>query len=339
MQEISRNNLLFELKINHLEDLWVLSQFISQNDIIYSTTKRKVAIGNDKTKQVTKIMYVELNVQKVVYETDLLRVQGEILNETDFTAIGQSHTLSFSINDSIKIQKKVIHKFELVQLEKALNSKHSLNLGVLFDKDELVAFEFSQYGYKVLITERNLGSKKGYSTITIDDNEEKYSLLKPLLEKSYASVVLAGPGKFKDSLKKYLSNKSISVLAIDFSEVTSNSITKLISSIYKSNLLQDSQIAQEEEVIGELLKRINQESRVSYGEKNVFEKIQEGNVDSLLVSTNYVDKIKEMDGFFDLQNYFSLVEQLQGSIIIIHSKHASGHVLDGLGGIGALLRY
>lgn len=340
MQELSREKNNLELKIDHLEDLWILSQYISTNDIIYSTTKRKVAIGNDKTKQVTKIMYVELKVQKVTFDTDILRVQGEILNENEFTAVGQSHTVSFLVSDTVKISKYKILNFEEKLLKKAIESKHSLNLGVLMDKDELIAFEFSPYGYKVLVHEKNLGSKKGYATITIDDNNEKYEHIKPLLERSYSTIILAGPGKFKNSLSQYISSKSYDSLTFDFSDVDSVSIPKCIAKISKSNILDNSEIAREEEYVQEFLKRLNSpNSLCAYGEDAVISKINEANVENLLITTKFINKKKDDGSFLDFQEYLTLVEQLQGDIIMIHSKHSSGQIIDGLGGIVSLSRY
>jgi mRNA surveillance protein pelota len=339
MQLLSREKNIFELRIDHLEDLWVLSQFISQEDIIYATTKRKVAIGNDKTKQVIKIMYVELNSQKTFLETDLLRVQGTILNENEFTAVGQSHTLNFQVNDTIKIKKSVLHQFEEKQLQKSLDSKQTLNLGILLDKDDLIVFEFSEYGFKVLINEGGMGSKGGYATVKIDDVKEKYIHIEPLLKREYNSVILAGPGHAKDALKKKLDQQQITSFMFHHFEVDSSSIQKLILKIYESNTLQDSQIAREQFYIDTLLKHISSDSKFAYGYDNCVNAISLGGVDTFLLSTKFISKTREENTFAEIQALFTLVEQTQGSIVILHSKYEPGIILDGLGGIATILRY
>ena len=102
---LEKTKLNFELKTENLEDLWVLSQFIVPEDKIFATTERKVKIGNDNTKQVKKLIHVDLLVKKVNFDSDNLRVSGEIQNETEFTAIGQNHSLNFAPGDKIKLEK------------------------------------------------------------------------------------------------------------------------------------------------------------------------------------------------------------------------------------------
>ena len=65
--------------------MWVLSQFINENDKVFASTKRKVKIGGDaSTKQVTKIIFTELLVKKTSFENETLKVTGQIQNESDF---------------------------------------------------------------------------------------------------------------------------------------------------------------------------------------------------------------------------------------------------------------
>ena len=137
----------FELKIETIDDLWILSEFISPNDVIFSTTQRKVKIGNEKTKQISKIIFVELKVKKALFNLTRLKISGEILNETEFTSIGQSQTLNFSVNDKIKIRKDLILKYHLRLLNNSVNSKHNKSLLILLDRDELILAEFSNFNY------------------------------------------------------------------------------------------------------------------------------------------------------------------------------------------------
>ncbi len=339
MQLISQEKDIYEFKIDHLEDLWVLSEFITPNNIIYSKTMRKVAIGNDKTKQVTKIIYIELKVNKTLFDSELLRIQGDILNETEFTAVGQSHTLSFQVNDTIKIKKDQILKYEEKILNNALNSKKSLNLGVLFDKDELILFEFSEFNFKVLTHEKNLGSKKGYSSQIINDEEEKYKIIEPMFRKNYSNIILAGPGNFKDKLKKYLDSKGIKSLSYHFYDVSPNLVQKLITKIFESGILEENQISREQTLIDELLLNIEKNEKSSYGFENSYNSVIEGSVEKLLISTKLISKYKDDNKFNELQELFHTLEQLKGELIIINSKHEPGQILDGLGSICAILRY
>ena len=74
---IEKNNLEFELKIESLDDLCILSEFNIPEDIIYSSTTRKLKIGNHSSKkQATKIIFVVIKVKKTNFQNYLLRVSG-----------------------------------------------------------------------------------------------------------------------------------------------------------------------------------------------------------------------------------------------------------------------
>ncbi len=134
MNLILKEDNIFEFFIETLDDLWVLSQFIVPDDKLYGKTERKVKIGSETNYKVTKkLIYVELLVKNIKFESNVLRTTGEILNETEFTSVGASHSLSFKIGDKIKIEKKNVLKFEKKLIENAINSKKSLNLLVLLD--------------------------------------------------------------------------------------------------------------------------------------------------------------------------------------------------------------
>lgn len=339
MQLIDQQSLYFELKPESLEDLWLLTQIISSDDTIYSSTKRKVALGDDKKKQVTKIISVDLKVKKIVFESDVLRVSGEILNETQFTTVGQSHTLTFTPGDTIKIQKNQLLNVEKQYLDKSLSTKSSLNLLVLLDKDDLVAVQFSDFSFSVLAKETGLGSKK-YKENQINDEEQKFLLLKDLLEKQYSNVILMGPAHFKDTLKEYIKTKmNLNVLSVAWPDTNSSSIEAAISYLGKQGIVESSELKREGEAIATLLYNIEKGQKAIYGLDKTKESVEQGACETLLISTKLIDKKREENTFEEINEVMKLVENLNGSIVIINSKHTPGKQLDGLGGIAGILRY
>lgn len=339
MQLIEENNFYFELKPENLEDLWLLTQIISTGDIIYSTTKRKVALGDDKKKQVTKIISVELVVKKIFFESQVLRVTGEIQNETQYTAIGQSHTLTFTPGNNIKLQKSQLLNVEKQYLDKALTSKASINLLVLLDKDEIIAVEFGDFSFSVVIKEDGLGSKK-YKHSEINEEEEKYNILKELLKKDYNNIILMGPAHFKDKLKEFIKEKTgISCLTTQWSDISSSAVEQAIAHITKTGLIESSQLSREKESLQELLYNIEKGEKASYGLKQTKEKCDLGAVEKLLLTTKFIEQQREENTYDNINEMMKQIEQLNGSIEIINSKHVPGNQLDGLGGIGAILRY
>lgn len=337
MQVLEQNNLNFELRIESLEDLWILSQFIVPNDRVFATTERKVKIGE---KQIKKVLFIDLNVVKTSFENDILRLNGEILNETEFTSIGQSHSLNFNINDKIKIEKKSLLKFEKQMLDRAVNSKKTKNLLVLLDKDDLIVSEFTDFNFSVLFEKHGLGSKKGYSNLTINEEEEKYKIIEDYLKRDYSNIIFSGPGHFKDKLIKYVQDKiNIKILNYSFTDVNTSSVSRVIKGVNNSGILQDSSLTHENEFISKLLENINRGNKFCYGLKNTMQAIDLGSVEVLLISTKLINESRENGSYNELNEMMKLVEQLNGDLIIVNSKNESGKVLDGLGSIAAILRY
>lgn len=339
MQQVSREGLLFELKPQSLEDLWILSQFITPNDRVFATTQRKIKVGNsENAKTVTKLIYVELETQKTSFEHEVLRVSGKIQNETEFTAVGSNHTLSFSINEVLKIEKKNLLNFEEKILKQSIETKKSLSLLVLLDKDELIATEFGAFSYKVLFEKKGLGSKK-YTEEEINENEEKYNILKPFLGRDYSNIILAGPNTFKDNLKKYLIDKGVKCISFNYPDVGSYNIQKAIKEVNESGVLSDSQLSRESEMINKLLINIDKNEKNSYSYKDVEASINEGKVDVLLISSKLIDKYREEEKYTDLNKLMVLTELLNGSLVIFQSGNEPGKILDGLGSIASINRY
>lgn len=339
MQLISKEKTTFELKPESLEDLWVLSQFIVLNDKIYATTQRKIKLGDDKTKTTTKIIVVDLLVKKSAFEHDILRVSGEIQNETEFTAIGQSHTLSFKVNDLIKVEKNNLLKYDEKLIEKTLKSKKNQNLIILLDKDEILAAEFGEYSYRILFSKDNLGSKK-YHKLEINEEDEKFKILEEFLKKDYQTIIFSGPGTFKDNLKKYIENKTnLKILTFNWHDVSALSVQKVIKEISQSGILSENQISLESKYVSELLENIDKNSKATYGEKNTFNSIESGSVVKLLLTNKFIDKKRESGNFEVLNNKMKLCEDLNGEIVIINSKNEPGKIIEGLGGIAGILRY
>lgn len=340
MQILNKKNFSYELRIETLDDLWILSQIIASNDKVFGTAERKVKIGaSDNAKQVRKLFNVELIITKVTFTSKQLRITGNIQNETEFTSIGESHTLTYLPNETINFEKQSMLSFHKKLLDKAVNSKKSMNFLVLFDKDDLVAAEFSDFSFSVLFEESGLGSKK-YSSDEINEEEQKLKLIEEYLKKDYSNIIFAGPGLFKENLKKYLKNKlGINAVTFSFGEVGANAINKVIKEIAKSGILKDSQINLETESINELLLNINKNTKHSYGYENISESINSAKSEKLLISTELIEKKKEDKTYKELNDLMITAEKQGCELIIINSNNEPGKILDGLGSIASINRF
>ena len=57
------------------------------------------------------------------------------------------------------------------------------------------------------------------------------------------------------------------------------------------------------------------------------------------MTDSFIHKIREKEKYEELDIVMKITDQTKGEINIISSEHESGKKLDGLGGIGAILRY
>lgn len=339
MQLLEKDRNLFKVKSESLDDLWILSEVIQEGDLVFSKTKRKVKIGTDSTKQVTKLIFVKLLVERAKFEGEILRISGKIQNETEFTQVGQFHTLNFEVNSVLEFEKKEFPFYLKKLFDRALDKKRGNFLLILIDKDELIISRFNDFGYSVISRTTGLGSKKRYN---LDENtiDSKLKLIEPEIKKEYSQIIIAGPGFEKEKLQKELKGKfGIKSILFNWFDVSSNSIQKVISKLTKSGVLKENIISNEKILVDELLLNISKNEKFAYGEEEVFEKIDSGQVEKLLISTKFIEDKMEKGEFKELNGKMILVENLNGEVFIINSKNEPGKILDGISGIGVILRY
>jgi len=60
---------------------------------------------------------------------------------------------------------------------------------------------------------------------------------------------------------------------------------------------------------------------------------------SLLITDTLINSYRKEEKFSVLEGLMSLVDNMKGEIHIINGKNDAGKKLDGLGGVGAILRY
>ena len=317
MFQISKKNNSYKIKINSLNDLFVLSQILNTKNKIFGSDNRKVKIGN---KQITKTFFFEIEILKVNFENEVLKVSGKILNENEFIQIGQHHTINYSVNDTIKFERKKFLNFEKNIFQKSLLSKKDLNLLILFDKDILIIFEFSQNNYKFLFEKNNLGSKKNY--IEINEEEEKYNLIKNYLKKDYSNIFFVSNFNYNSKLKKYCNMEKIKIL--NHKQIDKSEIENIINSIN----LSDYEINNEKKIVDLFLENLGKNKKYSIGENE----IEISKIEILILTTKFFDN-KKNENYKKFYNFLEKIEKQNKKIMIVKSKNKSGKIIEGFGGI------
>ena len=136
----------------------------------------------------------------------------------------------------------------------------------------------------------------------------------------------------EDSLKEKI------VLAT-CSSVGTNAINEVLKRPEVKEVLHQFRTAKEMKLVEELLLEISKNNAFSYGLKDTENAANAGAIKTLLITDLFIQKIREKEKYGILDNIMKVVDSTNGEIHIISSEHDGGKKLDGLGGIGGILRY
>jgi len=335
---------IVKFQVNCLDDLWYLSQLIEKEDLIRGKTYRKIKLssGNEKS-DVKKIpITLTIKVEKVDFEDDSLRVNGLVESEVEDIPKGSYHSINIEDGSIIEFTKKKWFSFQIEKYESSCEDSKKI-LVVSLDRDNVIFAINKNEGYKVLLDlkgdvqkkEDNVSFKGGFFDDVIKKIEEYVSRFK------VDNIILGSPAFWKDELYKKISNPSLKkkiILTTCYSH-GENSINEVLQSQEVKNLLEKEKVVRELELVSELLENISKESKSSYGLKEVNEVSNNGAVRSLLITDTLINEYREKNKFIILEELMSLVDTMKGEIHIINGSNDAGKKLDGLGGVGAVLRY
>lgn len=339
MKELKNDSFNFlEILIENYNDIWTLNEILSPDDIVGGETTRKIKVGDEiNYKIVRKKFYLKLKISDVKIENDFLVVRGFSLLENDFITKNSLQILRFTYSNKIQIEKSFL-KFQkkiLVDSFKILDK----NLLILVDNDSLICSEFDNKNFNILFFEKNLGNKKRFDE-NQNDLDLKYKIIKPVLENKYNSIIVAGPAFWKNQIQeKIKSELNLKSVLFSFNDVSENSVGKVIKELTQSGILSDNNLSLDYSLIEQFQLNLSQNKNFCYGFDNCLNHSFAGAIDTLLISSNFLEKAKEEDFFKDLKDIINSVENQNGRVFIVNSKFEPGQILDGFGGFGGICRF
>jgi protein pelota len=337
-----------KVKVENLDDLWYLSTIIEPKDIVKGKTIRKVKLGNsDERKQriMKKPVFLKISVEKTEFSktSDILRVSGKITEGPDDVKLGSHHTFSIGENTIITIIKEHWLKHQLDKLSEACSEKTSKILLVVHDREEAYFALMKKYGYDILSSIRGSVQKKAHGEKVdgtfyagvisqIRNYDKKYKL---------SHIIIASPAFWKEELMKELKDKELGqkIILATCSSVGRNGINEVLKRPETMQALKQERISKEINAVEKLLEEISKNNLAVYGLKDVENASYAGAVKELLLTDTLIKKSMQEDNYEKIESLMRAVEQTRGSILIISSEHEGGKKLNGLGGIGAILRY
>ncbi len=342
------NKGIMKLLPETLDDLWHLSHIISEGDIIYSKTTRRIQdTTGDKTRSdrgVKKTFTLGISVENVSFHifTGKLRIIGSIISgPEDLVPIGSHHTIEAKLNNPITLKKEHWSQYVLNRINRAIEASKKLSAIIVVLEDDVADFGLMrQFGieyYGPLMG--NVSGKR-----IIDKNRAKnivkfYERIVEYILKfeNIQTIILAGPGFFKNDFYKYLESKHKDLAKKSILESTGSGGRVGINEVLKKGTVEklstENRVAFEISAVNNILTEIAKSSPlVVYGKAEVQEAINMGAIEKLLVLDNLVRSE-------NLEESMDMVENMSGEVLVVSSQHEGGKQLEALGGLAATLRY
>jgi len=339
---------VIKLKPENLDDMWYLSNIIDPGDLIKGKTIRKIKLGEKeqrKIKIIKKPVFIEIKAEKIEFSkySSILRVGGLIVECPDEIQKGSYHTFNIEENTIITITKEKWLKFQLEKLKEALIEKGPKILICILDREEALFALTKKQGYELLSKLEGKVQKKG-----VEEKKETnfyFEIIKTLqmYNKRYKidNIIIASPAFWKEELLKNLKDDELKskITLATCSSVSRNAVNEVLKRNEVKEILKKDRIAKEINLVEDLLVEIAKNNLAVYGSKETENAANAGAVKLLLITDSFIRKTREENIYEKIEQIMKIVESTKGNIHIISSEHEGGKKLDGLGGIGALLRY
>ncbi|MBD3310677.1 mRNA surveillance protein pelota [Candidatus Woesearchaeota archaeon] len=335
-----------KLKVESLDDLWYLNQIISKGDLVKGKTFRKIRIGGKEErsqKVVKKPVFIEIETEKLDYTGDLLRVSGKIRQGPEDVPRGSYHTFTIEEGSQITVKKESWLTFQVKRLKEASAAKGPTILLCILDREESILALLKGYKSEILSTLKGKVAKKAL------DDEGKHTFYGEIIAKikeyvsrySPVNIILASPAFWKEDLMKEMKDEDLrkKVVLATCSSVSTNAISEVLKRQEVREVLRQDMVANELKLVEQLLTEVSKDGNVVYGIKETGHAAAAGAVEKLMVTDGLIHRLREKDEYDQLEELMKLADQTKAEVHIISSEHEGGKELDGLGGIGAILRY
>lgn len=335
---------ILKLKVESADDALILSRVIEEGDFVSGFCERKIRIGDgENAKSVKRSFFLKITVEKLEFSGNELRLNGKTIEENEDVPKGSYQTIEAIPGTEITVEKIKWNTYQLQKIkDSAFESKQKI-LIVLFDREDAIFAITKKNGFDIILELNGEVQKKGYET----KKESRFfqdivDQMKEYVERhKITNVIFASTAFWKEDAVKLVKDKELKgkIILANCSSVTENAVYEVLKSEAIEKVMKNERATIEIGLVDEIVKEISKNGAVAYGLDEVAEKIQSGNIKTLLITERFFhekQKTKDMDF---IENLIETAEKTKAEMHIISSDHEGGKRLDGLGGIAALLRY
>lgn len=332
-----------KILVQNLDDLWYLSSILEESDKLKGKTLRKMK-KNEQQEAVKKPVFLKIKLDRVEFSktSPVLRASGTIAEASEDIPLGEHHTFNIEPGTVITIIKENWLNYQIDKLKEACSNKTTSILLCLLDREEAYFAMLKKYGYEILSNIKG-DVKKKYS------NEEPrtdfYSTLAKQLKEydmryNLEKIIVASPAFWKEELMKNLDSElKKKIILATCSDASVTGINEVLKRPEVISALKGERVAAEMVLVEKLLEEISTKGKCAYGLDEAEQTAFVGAVQDLIVTDSFIQKSRIENFYARLENVMKTVERAKGRVTIISSEHEGGKKLDGLGGIGAILRY
>jgi len=327
------------LKIQNPDDLWHLHNLVESGDLVRAFTYRREESVTDKLRpERGEKIHVKLGIRvdQVEYQdfSDRLRVSGVIVEGPQ--DLGRHHTLNIGVDDDLTIVKEW-RDHHLRRIQEAVDATEKPLVTVLaIDDEEALIAVVHQMGIREVAVIR--GERQG-KMFPGADTRAPYlqEVMSKLSGMDLGSALLVvGPGFVRDDFAKFVRERDPTLAGKIRLHGTSQAGVAGIHEAMKAGLgakiLEETRVAQETRLVERLLEEIAKGGLFAYGPDEVRTAIDSGAVETLMVTDS---KVKDLA----VEDLMRRVESARGKVFVVSTRHEAGKKLEGLGGLGALLRF
>jgi protein pelota len=334
-----------EIKLmpENLDDIWHLYNIVKTGDLIRAVTFRTDEEKDDKIrskKTEKKRMKLGIRVSEIKFHefSDRLRIHGTI--EEGPQDLGSFHTLNITAEkmDTLTIIKEEWKDHQLQRIDEAVKRRNEpILVFVSLDEDTATVAVLRQSGIQWIA---DIDSKRSGKMYESEDKQNDYfgeviSVVKTNINPESALVII-GPGFTKEHIAKHGKEKHPDIFKKTIVHGTGtpgmNGVQEAIKTGIVNQITKENRVAFETQQIEKLFEEIKKDGLATYGEKEVQHALNNGAVERLLITDTIVRTEKG-------EQLLQLARQNNSDFTIINTMHEAGKKIEGIGGLGALLRF
>ncbi len=330
-----------------VDDLWHISHVIEPGDRVAGDTTRRIQRNDDQLRDKggeREHLWVALSVDDVEFArfANRLRVSGVIEECSREDQLGLHHTINVEEHNEVEIEKRW-KPDQRERIEEAVEATDNPDVAIAtVGEGEAHVHTVEQFGTEERASITGPTGKGEYARPRSELFEELTAVLKRM---DPDAIILAGPGFTKndalDAIQDDAPEVAEKITTVNTSSVGDRGVHEVLKRGAVEDVQQQTRIASESELIDELMERIAEGAKVSYGPENVAEAAEFGAVEHLLVLDTDLrtERTGEGDWEIDVNEVIEMAEQKGGEVTVFSSEFDPGQQLANLGGIAALLRY